>query len=96
MYPNFRDDNPARIVSGIGGTLNFILSMLYVTVVVLLEGIVFFYYTQAEGAGWLAAFLKMDFQPAILLAFSIVVVISLFTATVPMYLGIRNVNRLEF
>jgi len=96
MYPNFRDDNPARIVSGIGGTLNFILSMLYVTVVVLLEGIVFFYYTQAEGAGWLATFLKMDFQPAILLAFFIVVLISLFSAVVPMYLGIRNVNRLEF
>ncbi len=96
MYPNFRDDNPARIVSGLGGTLNFILSMLYVTVVVLLEGIVFFYYTQAEGGGWLQAFLRMDFQQAMLSAFLIVVLISLFTTIVPMYLGIRTVNRLEF
>jgi ABC-2 type transport system permease protein len=94
MYPNFKDDNPARIVSGLGGTLNFILSMLYVAAVVLLEGIVFWEYT--EKAGWLTQILRMDSRQAILAAFAVVVVISLFTAAAPMYLGIRNVNRLEF
>lgn len=34
LYPNFQEDNPARIVSGMGGTLNFLLSMAFVTVVV--------------------------------------------------------------
>ena len=96
MYPNFREDNPARIVSGLGGTLNFILSMLYVTIVVLIEGIVFWEYSDKEGASRLVAFLGMEFGQAILLALALVIAISLVTAVVPMYLGIRNVERLEF
>ncbi len=95
MYPNFREDNPARIVSGLGGTLNFILSMLYVTVVVLIEGIVFWEYSNREGSR-LVALLGMSFGQAIALALALVIAISLFTAAVPMWLGIRNVNRLEF
>src|SRR5260221_422341 len=42
LFPNFssgstanrRDDNPARIVSGFGGTFCFILSLLYIVLVV--------------------------------------------------------------
>ncbi|MEM7349584.1 MAG: hypothetical protein AAF657_02185, partial [Acidobacteriota bacterium] len=33
LYPNFQEDNPARIVSGMGGTLNFLMSMLYIALV---------------------------------------------------------------
>lgn len=95
MYPNFREDNPARIVSGLGGTLNFILSMLYVTTVVLIEGIVFWEYSNREGSR-LVSLLGMSFGEAIALALALVIAISLFTAAVPMWLGIRNVNRLEF
>ena len=94
MYPNFKEDNPARIVSGLGGTLNFILSMLYVAVVVLVEGVVFWHYTERTGQP--GSFLAMNSQTAILIAFALVAAISLLTAIVPMYLGIRNVNKLEF
>jgi ABC-2 type transport system permease protein len=96
MYPNFREDNQARIVSGLGGTLNFILSMLYVTIVVLIEGIIFWEYGNTEDGSRLVALLGMSFQEAILSSLALVIVISIFTAAVPMYLGIRNVNRLEF
>src|SRR5690606_21630442 len=27
LYPNFQEDNPARIVSGMGGTLNLLMSV---------------------------------------------------------------------
>jgi ABC-2 type transport system permease protein len=96
IYPNFREDNPARIVSGLGGTLNFILSMIYVAIVVLLEGVVFWQYTVRGGGGELLAYLRLNFQEAILLSFGAVAVISIFTTIAPLYLGIRNVNRLEF
>lgn len=33
LYPNFEEDNPSRIVSGLGGTLNFFLSMVYILLV---------------------------------------------------------------
>ncbi len=33
-YPNLKEDNPSRIVAGFGGTLNLIVSMLYVATMV--------------------------------------------------------------
>jgi len=30
LYPNFKDANPAKIVSGFGGTLCLVLSSLYI------------------------------------------------------------------
>ncbi|MEM9556124.1 MAG: hypothetical protein AAGC60_17840 [Acidobacteriota bacterium] len=35
LYPNFEEDNPSRIVSGLGGTLNFLLSMVYIVAITL-------------------------------------------------------------
>ena len=37
IYPNFREDSPAKIVSGFGGTLNLVLNLLFVLVVVVLQ-----------------------------------------------------------
>jgi ABC-2 type transport system permease protein len=34
LYPNFQEDNPARIVSGMGGTLNLLMSVGYLVLVV--------------------------------------------------------------
>jgi ABC-2 type transport system permease protein len=39
IHANLREDNPARIVSGFGGTLNLVLSMLFVGTVVALLAI---------------------------------------------------------
>jgi ABC-2 type transport system permease protein len=36
-YPNFREDNPARIANGLGGTINIILSLTYITCNIALE-----------------------------------------------------------
>ena len=41
MTPNFREDNPARIANGLGGTMNVVLSLLYVGGVLALEGTLF-------------------------------------------------------
>ena len=38
MYPNFKDANPSKIVSGFGGTLCLVLSFLYILASVLLLG----------------------------------------------------------
>jgi len=34
-YPNLKEDNPARIVAGFGGTLNLIVSMFYIAALVI-------------------------------------------------------------
>lgn len=36
MMPNFNDDNPARIASGLGGTINAVVSILYIILSLLL------------------------------------------------------------
>jgi ABC-2 type transport system permease protein len=33
-YPNLKEDNPAKIVAGFGGTLNLIVSMFYIAVMI--------------------------------------------------------------
>ncbi len=38
LYPNFREDNPSKIVSGFGGTLCLILSFVYILASVVLLG----------------------------------------------------------
>src|SRR5690606_9597454 len=40
LYPTFTEDNPARIVSGMGGTLNLLLSIGYITIVVAAQVVV--------------------------------------------------------
>ncbi|MFC1525134.1 hypothetical protein ACFL5I_01965, partial [Planctomycetota bacterium] len=37
LYPNLKEDNPSKIVSGFGGTLNLVLSLLLVLSVIALE-----------------------------------------------------------
>jgi ABC-2 type transport system permease protein len=38
LYPNLREDNPGKIVSGFGGTFCLVLSFLYILASVLLLG----------------------------------------------------------
>ena len=38
LYPNFREENPSKIVSGVGGTLCLVLSFLYILLSIVLLG----------------------------------------------------------
>jgi len=39
IYPNFREDNPSKIISGFGGTLNLVVSMAFVFIIVVAQAI---------------------------------------------------------
>jgi len=90
LYPNFQEDNPARIVSGMGGTLNFLLSMGYIVMVVgaqtaLLQGRIPGMWLDGEA-----------FWPAMAVVVAFITVISLTSWLVPMRLGLRNLRQMEF
>jgi ABC-2 type transport system permease protein len=90
LYPNFQEDNPARIVSGMGGTLNFLLSVAYITLVVGAQTVIL---------QWRV--LQLYTRPGMFyVALGIVIVfvtgLSAFSALAPMRLGLRNLNRMEF
>ncbi len=90
LYPNFQEDNPARIVGGMGGTLNFLLSVGYIILVVgaltfLLQGrVIELFPTPASFYATLAG----------VVAFTLI--LSLVSWLVPMRYGLRNLEQHEF
>ena len=44
IWPNFKETVPSKIVSGLGGTLNLIISVFFVLFIIFTEAIPFHYY----------------------------------------------------
>ena len=82
LYPNFRDANPSKIVSGFGGTLCLVLSFLYILASVLLLSF---------GTTGLHA----DTSWALSSVFAFVL-LSLFIGWVPLKLGLYRLQWFEF
>ena len=89
IYPNFKEDNPARIVSGLGGTLNIILSMIYIGIVIAIEALPLHFYMQGEAGKFIN---RQDMIVFLLSVF----VLSLITVLVPLKLGSRVLKDMEF
>lgn len=89
LYANFREDNPARVVSGMGGTLNFLLSALFIVwATAILAGALVGQKLAAEMPDQL---LWLHRLPALLLLSS-----AFFTTWLPMRMGIRHLERTDF
>lgn len=90
LLPNFREDNPARIANGLGGTANALLSMAYIGVTLGLVGVPTHLYYQGrlheigfwENWWWLYVTGFVLFQSLVILG--------------PMALGLRKWRQLEF
>ena len=89
LYPNFKEDNPSKIVSGMGGTLNFMLSMLYIVLVTVALALVLLW-----GDG--VARVLGEKTQAVAGVAVFIVGLTLFTCWLPMRLGLRNLERTEF
>ncbi|MDQ1257414.1 MAG: type transport system permease protein, partial [Candidatus Hydrogenedentes bacterium] len=90
LYPNFQEDNPARIVSGMGGTLNFLLSVGYIALVVGAQTVILQWraleqYTSPDAFKWALGIVLLW-----------ITVLSAVTAALPMYFGLRNLRDMEF
>lgn len=90
VYPNFREDNPAKIVSGLGGTLNFLTSIAYIIAAIGTEAVLF----QARAL----KLIPEDYRFALMVAgvVGFVVVLSAGVTFIPMSLGLKNLERTEF
>lgn len=90
LYPTFTEDNPARIVSGMGGTLNLLASVGYITVVVAAQTVIMQWRV-------LGRFGRPDlFWFALAGVFAFITLVSLACTLAPMRLGLRNLNTMEF
>ncbi|HDP33949.1 MAG TPA: hypothetical protein ENN29_02445 [Candidatus Hydrogenedentes bacterium] len=90
LYPNFQEDNPARIVSGLGGTLNLLVSIGYITVVVAAQTFVLQYHAIGRIANpdW--------FRYALGGAVIAGAAVTLLCVALPMYFGLRNLRDMEY
>jgi ABC-2 type transport system permease protein len=97
LFPNFgsgstanrRDDNPAKIVSGFGGTFCFVLSLAYIIVIIGTEALPV--YLQFAGT-----LLRPDQQPwAMVGAWLLIAALSLVAIIVPMSLALKRVEAME-
>ncbi len=82
LYPNMKDANPSKIVSGFGGTLCLVLSFLYILGSVLVLGI--------GTAGFHAHVSWIVASIVIFVALSVVI------GWLPMNLGLRQLKKMEF
>ncbi len=81
LYPNLKEANPNKIVSGFGGTLCFVLSSVYILASVLLLGF--------AGTGWHG---RATWAADGIIAF---VFLSFLVGWLPMKLGLRQLNDFE-
>lgn len=89
IYPNFAEDNPSKIVSGFGGTLNLVLSLVFVLLVLAAQAIPCFYY---YGRNYMSG---PEFRWVIVGAMVGIAALSLVACLVPLSLGLRSIKRLE-
>jgi ABC-2 type transport system permease protein len=84
LFPNFKEDNPSKIVSGFGGTLCLVASFLYITLFVFLLAL-----------PDLARVTKMPWVIPPAIPYVIALILSLNIMLIPLLLAIRRVKNLE-
>jgi ABC-2 type transport system permease protein len=88
LYPNFKESNPSKIVSGFGGTFCLVVSFLYIVGAVVLLAV-------ASPWGWRPDTLD-QFAPAkAAFSWTVFVLASLLTGWLPLRLGLRKVATTE-
>ncbi len=85
LYPNFRETNPSKIVSGFGGTFCLVLSLLYILASVV---------TLALGSPW--GWREVDPQPGrAAFAWTVFILFSVLAGAIPFRLGLRRAAETE-
>ncbi len=90
LYPNFNEDNPARIVSGLGGTLNLLMSVGYITIIVAAQTFVLQY--RAIGRIVSPDWFRYALAGAVITG----AVATALCVALPMHFGLRNLRDMEY
>lgn len=90
LFADFEQDSPARIVSGMGGTLNFILSLAFIALATTIQTALLQWplIQSRTGLGFDQATVTTSGLALLLLAGAL-------TTWLPLYLGLRNLERVE-
>ncbi len=100
--PNLREQSPSRIAAGFGGTLNLVISTLYILIIVLLTAMPMHFYLAAQQYAGVAA--TPEGQASVqwwvglwlVVGISASLVIGVIATCVPLRIGFRAFRELEF
>ncbi|MGA1840086.1 MAG: putative ABC transporter permease subunit [bacterium] len=90
VYPNFKEENSAKIVSGFGGTLNFIIALFYV--IILIGPFLGIFYSYEVNS----AISVRTFRSLITLSWLVTVAATVIVGVIPMVLGYRQLDNMEY
>ncbi len=90
IYPHFRENNSAKIVSGFGGTLNFVIALFYVSFIIVLFAVPYF---SLEIYG---AISYSTFHLMILIAWILAVTTTALVGILPLIIGYRTLEQMDF
>jgi ABC-2 type transport system permease protein len=89
--PDLREESPSKIAAGFGGTLNLVLSALYIVSIVLLNALPCHFYLAALQSNVHVPWLRLS----VLLGAGAAALLGLVATVVPLWLGLRAFRRLE-
>jgi ABC-2 type transport system permease protein len=97
MMPNFRETSPSKIAAGFGGTLNLVLSALYIMVVVVLTALPCHFYLLAGRGPWGTAFVDPKWlRMWLVVGTGTAIFVGAVATIVPLRRGLRAFRKLEF
>jgi ABC-2 type transport system permease protein len=97
MMPNFHETSPSKISAGFGGTLNLVLSALYIMVTVVLTALPCHFYLIAGEGPWGEALMSpQQIKLWLFGGISAALVVGLIATVVPLRRGLRAFRVLEF
>lgn len=97
IMPNFRESSPSKIAAGFGGTLNLVLSAIYIVVIVALTALPCHFKLIARSAAINSDFLSAKYLNLwLVLGAGLAVAVGMVATIVPLRRGVRAFGRLEF
>jgi ABC-2 type transport system permease protein len=97
MMPNFHETSPSKIAAGFGGTLNLVLSALYIMVVVVLTALPCHFYLLAGNGPFGSAFVNPQYLKVwLVVGTGAAVVVGASATIIPLRRGLRAFRELEF
>jgi ABC-2 type transport system permease protein len=96
MMPNFREQSPSKIAAGFGGTLNLVLSALYIMAVVLMTALPCHFYLLAGKAEMPPKLLQPPLlRVYLLLGIGASILLAAIVTALPLRGGLRSFRKLE-
>jgi ABC-2 type transport system permease protein len=97
MMPNFHETSPSKIAAGFGGTLNLVLSALYIMVVVVLTALPCHFYLLTGNGPLFAPFGNPEYLKIwLVVGTGAAVVVGAVATIIPLRRGLRAFRELEF